>query len=122
MSNYYAWGRIKGDKEWKRAEMIDVGKSGYRVVFPADITYWEKDCEIKGPCEPPRQTPNYHEMLEDILPWVENDFCYDMELKTMDNAEPYTQEEAREMAQRLAKVYTIAHAIHCGSCAKKYIK
>lgn len=66
--------------------------------------------------------PNYHQMLEDILHWVENDFCFNMELKTMDNAEPYTQAEAREMAQRLAKVYGIAHAIHCESCAKKYIK
>lgn len=121
MSNYYAWGRRRGDTEWEKVEVVDCGRDGYQVVGKS-WSMSEKDVEIKDLIEPPTPELNLHQMLEDILLWVENDFCFDMELKTMDNAEPYTQDEAREMAQRLAKVYGIAHSIHCEACAKKYLK
>lgn len=46
MSNYYAWGRRRGDTEWERVEMIDVGRE-YVVGFHDGKVYQEDMCEIR---------------------------------------------------------------------------
>lgn len=68
----------------------------------------------------PHETPNRleehaldgHRMLKDIANLVQNDFCADMELKAGFNRE-FTQEDAREMAKIITKVYSIAHQVTC---------
>ena len=64
---------------------------------------------------------NHLKMLEDIDALVETDFVMEMETKLgAGTLQKYTQGEAAQMAQLLGKVYSIAHAIDCTSCNKKY--
>lgn len=60
-------------------------------------------------------------MVREIDGMVSTDFGFEMEVKLLPDAPPYTQEEAREMANTLARVYSIAHSIHCRACGLKYI-
>lgn len=55
------------------------------------------------------------ELLDPICNIVENDFCVDMETLTPQGMREYTQEEAKEMAKLLGKVYSYAHQIHCNA-------
>jgi hypothetical protein len=55
--------------------------------------------------------------LKQINDLVENDFCASMEARTLGGK--FTQEEAKQMAKLLAKVYSISHTIHCQSCYDK---
>lgn len=64
---------------------------------------------------------NYKKMLEDILPIVEDDFCFDMDCHNLPNSKPFTQEEAMEMAKRIGRVYSIAHGLRC-VCGNKYLE
>ena len=64
---------------------------------------------------------NYKGMILDILPYVEDEFCAEMEMKTLPKSSPYTQKESQSMAERLAKIYSIAHCEHCTACQKKYM-
>jgi len=57
-------------------------------------------------------------MLEEIDNFVENDLMSDM----MERTKPYTQKEARKMAQTLGSIYSISHCIHCEACQPKYKK
>ena len=59
-------------------------------------------------------------MLEDICSIVETDFCMYMEGRLIDKEPKYTIEESMEMANRLARIYGIAHGIHCHVCDRKY--
>jgi hypothetical protein len=68
------------------------------------------------------KTLNLRQMLDDIRLLVENDFCFDMDLKTMPNSKEYTQDEARQMAWIIGRVYSIAHCTTCEACQKKYLK
>lgn len=54
-------------------------------------------------------------LLEHICNLVENDFCVEMETLTLPGMREYTQEEAKEMAKLLARVYSYAHQIHCNA-------
>jgi len=56
---------------------------------------------------------NYKKALEDILELVDNDFCAEMEV-----TKDYTQDEAREMADIIKQVYSIAHCLYCETCRK----
>lgn len=55
--------------------------------------------------------------LEEIDSLVETDFAADMETKLLPKSRPYTQQEAKEMADVISSVYLIAHRIHCKSCS-----
>lgn len=57
--------------------------------------------------------------LTEIDKLVSTDFCADMECRFLPKAKPFTQGEAREMAEIIGNVYMYAHRIHCGACAKK---
>jgi hypothetical protein len=46
MSNYYAWGRRKGDTEWETVMVEDLGEY-YKVSFPNGNICFEWDVEIK---------------------------------------------------------------------------
>ena len=61
------------------------------------------------------------ELLQNICDLVETDFCADMETLTLPSTREYTQEEAKEMAILLGKVYSYAHQIHCSACGHKNI-
>lgn len=61
------------------------------------------------------------ELLQNICNLVENDFCADMETLLLPNTREYTQEEAKEMAKLLARVYSYAHQMHCSACGHKNI-
>jgi len=69
---------------------------------------------------------DYKKMLQDICRIVEDDFCYDMETHLIPNdkgkTQPFLHSESEEMAKRLARVYSIAHCIHCTTCQGKYLK
>ena len=61
-------------------------------------------------------------MLKDIDELLETDWALKMiDLKMLPNAKPYTQKEARQMADCLGKIYTIAHCIHCDACGGKNV-
>lgn len=63
---------------------------------------------------------NYKKMIEDIVGILDIDFLFDMDVKTMPKGEPYTQEEAKRMAEMLGKVYKVAHSIGCKACQSDY--
>ena len=67
------------------------------------------------------QRLNHYKMLKEITALVETDFCAEMEMKTMPKSRQFTQEEAEQMAGLLARVYSIAHCIHCHACQTKYL-
>lgn len=58
-------------------------------------------------------------MLEKINELVANDWAADMEVKAAFDRE-FTQEESKEMARTMAKIYSISHAIDCDACRRKY--
>jgi hypothetical protein len=59
---------------------------------------------------------NYRKMLEDILKLVGDDFAEEMSyLATLDR--PISQKDAKELAERIGRIYLISHQIHCASCA-----
>jgi hypothetical protein len=63
----------------------------------------------------------HDDLLEEICGLVENDFCFNMNVKTVPvdgKYKTYTQKEAREMAYILGKVYHYAHQIHCDAHKK----
>lgn len=64
---------------------------------------------------------NYRKMVEDIDEIVEVDFAFEMETKLLRNANPYSQEEARLMAEMILKIYSIAHCTTCKACQRKYL-
>ena len=62
---------------------------------------------------------NHYQMLEEIETLVETDFCADMDMRLLGGV--YTQEEAKQMANLLGQVYSIAHCISCRACQTKYL-
>jgi hypothetical protein len=59
------------------------------------------------------------ELLEKILELVEDEFCYHMDCRFIhgkDKPPTFTPEESIQMAERLGRIYSIAHRIHCGAC------
>lgn len=60
--------------------------------------------------------------LEKICDLVETDFANDMEFLLLPNSRPYTQKEAKELADIVSSVYRLAHRIHCKVCAKIPVK
>lgn len=65
---------------------------------------------------------DYKKMVEEIEDLVSTDFFLDMELKTIPKSKPYTQREAKIMAETISKVYSISHCTTCTSCQIKYLK
>ncbi len=63
---------------------------------------------------------NYKKMVQDIDKLVNNDWCENMEIKLLPKSEPFTQKEARQMAELIARVYSISHCIFCQACGRKY--
>ena len=64
---------------------------------------------------------DYKKMLEDIDALVNNDWGYDIESHALPPSHDFTQAEAIQMAEVIGQVYTIAHAVHCAACGKKYV-
>ena len=69
---------------------------------------------------------DYHKMVREIDKLINSDFVFDMECKLLPNFKKYTQQEAIEMAELLANIYSISHIDHCKACrtikyAKKHI-
>jgi len=62
----------------------------------------------------------YLKMLKEIDLLVNNDWAAGLEMKLLPKSAPYTQLEAKEMADTIAKVYSVSHATHCKSCGAKY--
>lgn len=60
-------------------------------------------------------------MVEDIDELVNNDFCAEMELKSIPNSRPYTKKEVEEMVHIIGKVYSISHCITCTACGRKFV-
>ena len=65
---------------------------------------------------------NWEKMVREIDNLVETDFCEEMAVKELPHSKPYIQKEAKQMAELLGKVYSIAHACDCGACQKDYVK
>lgn len=69
---------------------------------------------------------DYKKMVEDINNLVETDFAEDMSMRAnithSGKHQEIKQEDAREMASLLARVYLISHCVHCESCGAKYRK
>ena len=64
---------------------------------------------------------DHYRMLREIADMVENDFCADMDSRFATSGEvKFTNEEAKEMAHMLGKIYSIAHCITCRACQGKY--
>jgi hypothetical protein len=60
-------------------------------------------------------------IVQEIDELVGTEFCSEMDMKTMPNSKPYTQEEAEEMANIIGRVYLFAHKIHCEACRDRKI-
>ena len=60
---------------------------------------------------------NYLKLIKDIHKMVDTYFCIDMERKLNRGGywedEDFTQEEAKEMAELLAEIYTLSHYWYC---------
>ena len=67
-----------------------------------------------------RRFAEHYKWLERIDELVNNDFCDSMEVVASDDG-IISQEEAKRMAEILAKVYSYSHRIHCEACAKKEV-
>ena len=65
---------------------------------------------------------DYKKMLEDINKLVQTDFCFDMDCRNIPNSKPFTQEEAKNMANIIGNIYSIAHCTTCKACQSKYYK
>ena len=59
---------------------------------------------------------NDSELLEAVLELVEDDFCYDMDCRLIRPDPEFTQNESRKMAEKLGRIYSIAHRKHCKAC------
>ena len=59
---------------------------------------------------------DYEKMIKAIDNLVQTDFCFDINCKSLPNSKPYTQEEAKEMASLLGRIYIISHQQHCNAC------
>lgn len=78
---------------------------------------------VNIPCWSTRKL-DYKRMLDAILPFVEDDFMFDVDCKLNLHKEKeiFTQQEAQEMGRRLLEIYTIAHCIECEACGRKWRK
>ena len=65
---------------------------------------------------------DYKKMIKDILFLVRTDFAFSMDLKQLPFSPPYTQEEAKEMAHIIGRIYLIAHCDTCKACRVKYLE
>lgn len=64
---------------------------------------------------------DYKKMVKEIDKLVNNDFCFDMDcLQGLPKRRPFTQKEAKQMAQIIGSVYTIAHCVDCTACQGRY--
>lgn len=63
------------------------------------------------------------ELLDRVIELVEDDFTYDMDCRLIHGTEAakYTNEEAIQMAEKLGRIYFIAHRKHCGACNAREI-
>lgn len=64
---------------------------------------------------------DYRKMIKAVDKLVETDFFFDIDCKLLPNASKYTQEEAKEMAKILGKIYMISHCTTCRTCQVKYL-
>lgn len=62
---------------------------------------------------------NYWKMVRDIDNLVSSEFCEEVSCKAGFDRE-VSQEEAKEMANIIGKVYLISHCLSCHACDKKY--
>jgi hypothetical protein len=61
-------------------------------------------------------------MVLEINELVDNDWGFDMiDCKNVPGATPYTQEESRQMAHVLGRIYSISHCVECGACQGRYV-
>lgn len=67
-------------------------------------------------------TLDYKKMVTEIDEMVSIDFCEEMEVKSITTGKGmfFSHEDSVKMAQLLARVYSVAHCVHCGACNKKY--
>ena len=69
---------------------------------------------------------DYKKMVEDINELVDNDFVADMERISLEKENikithpRFSQDDAKEMAKILTKIYVISHAFYCPACMGKY--
>jgi len=63
---------------------------------------------------------DHKKMLKEINNLVQTDFMFEMECNLLPNSKPYTQKEAKEMANLLTNVYMISHCLKCTACQAKY--
>jgi hypothetical protein len=61
-------------------------------------------------------------MVEEIDAIVNTDFGANMEMKLLPHSNPYTQEEAEQMASIISSAYMVSHCIDCNACQSKYKK
>lgn len=65
---------------------------------------------------------DYEKMIDDILPMVDDDFTFDIDCMSMHPERDFTQEQAKEMAKRIMKIFWIAHQVYCSAHGKYKIK
>lgn len=65
---------------------------------------------------------DFKRMIDDIDELVSNDFCFDMDCKSLHPEESFTHEESTQMRDILMKIYSIAHCRTCKACQIKYLK
>lgn len=63
---------------------------------------------------------DYKKMLEDINDFVDNDWGLDVDCHSLPDSKPFTQKEAKEMAETLMEIYKISHGVYCSTCGRKY--
>lgn len=63
---------------------------------------------------------DYKRMVDEIDALVETDFCFDMDSRFVDEKPQWTQDEAKQMAHLLGRIYSIAHCNTCTACQGTY--
>lgn len=59
-------------------------------------------------------------MLKEIVELCSDDFSEDVSFKLLPRSEPFTQAEAKTMAEKLGRIYSISHCITCTACQTKH--
>lgn len=110
-----------GVGQWK-AHGIRFGYWTFFADNPADkesVVRENRTVDITDKVEEHNQL-DLNRMLTEIDNLVEQDFVADMELQTLPNSRPYTQNEALLMSELLSSIYTISHCLHCRACQGRY--
>lgn len=108
--------------DWADSTMI--GDPEYNDMWKCDICneeYGTAKMVSHTPTYKGEEKLDYKQMVIDIDSLVQTDFAFDMNCRLVDKEPKFKDEESKEMAKLIGKIYTISHKSHCTACQSNYI-